>query len=92
MDKIDLGIVEIGMVPKVRKQDIKDDLGANFKGPESDHKLAADLISFHLHRHLDAEAALGHGLGKGGLDVFRLAVRVEPFHGLSHHGRSAGKT
>ena len=41
------------MVPKVRKQDIKDDLGANFKGPESDHKLAADLISFHLHRHLD---------------------------------------
>ena len=41
------------MVPKVRKQDIKDDLGANFKGPESDHKLTADLISFHLHRHLD---------------------------------------
>ena len=41
------------MVPKVGEQDIKDDLGANLKSPESDHQLAADLISFHLHGHLD---------------------------------------
>lgn len=62
------------MVPEVRKKDIKDDLGANLNGPESGHQLAAHLIPFHLHRHLDERLDYP-------IDVW---LQMDVVHELSH--------